>query len=77
MKLAEREPPPVALWILASRSDAASYSQAARIAGHAAPPLSVTTNMLASGGHRTQVWAPHIAESFVWLGRTLPGFKPE
>ena len=74
-RIAQHTPPPVALWLLTSRNDPPSYAQATRLEHAARAPLSVTNNVI-TGGHRVEVWAPHVPEAFAWLGATLPGFTP-
>lgn len=74
--IARKDPPPVSLWILASKQDTLSYPSTAALVEHARKPLSVTAEILKDGGHRVAVWAPKIPDTMKWLGATLPGFKP-
>lgn len=74
--LSRKKPPPVALWVLASAQDAVSYPTSRQFAHDARAPMSVTSVLLASGGHRTAVWFPKMDETFAWLGRSVPGFIP-
>lgn len=73
---ARTSPPPLAMWIMASRADSLSYPTTAEFIHEARPPLSVTTVLLQTGGHRMNVFEPYIRESLIWLGQTVPGFRP-
>jgi S-formylglutathione hydrolase FrmB len=75
VRTARTSPPPLAMWVMASRSDSLSYPTTAQFIHDARPPLSVSTVLLKSGGHRVAVFLPYIRQSLVWLGQTLPGFR--
>jgi predicted esterase len=74
--LASSDPPPLAMWILASRQDHGSYPSTAAFLRAARRPLSITSVILAEGGHRPSVYEPYSAAALTWLGETLPGFRP-
>ncbi len=67
-------PPPVALWIFASRQDHAAYPTTSRFLRAARPPLSITSVIVPEGGHRAAVFDPYVSTALAWLGQTLPGF---
>lgn len=67
-------PPPVALWIFASRQDHAAYPTTSRFLRAARPPLSISSVLVPEGGHRPAVFEPYVGTALVWLGQTLPGF---
>ena len=73
--LAHTAPPPIAMWVLTSREDALSYPTTSKFLSVARPPLDVTGNVLAHGGHRDSVFTPYIPASLAWLAQTLPGFR--
>ena len=75
VRTARTNPPPLAMWVMASRSDSLSYPTTAQFVHDARPPTSVTTVLLKTGGHRVAVFLPYIRQSLVWLGQTLPGFR--
>lgn len=73
--LASAAPPPLAMWILASRQDHRSYPSTAGFLKAARRPLSITSVVLAEGGHRPAVYEPYSPVALAWLGATLPGFR--
>lgn len=73
--IAKRKPPPVALWVLASREDHGSYPTTAALLRAARPPLAVTSTVLDHGGHRNSLFTPYVPEAVKWLTTTLPGFR--
>ncbi|MDQ2758533.1 MAG: esterase family protein [Actinomycetota bacterium] len=75
VKIARTAPPPVAMWILASRADSLSYPTTSAFLSAARPPLDVSATVLATGGHRSSVFEPYIPVALRWLGQTLPGFR--
>jgi hypothetical protein len=72
--LARTSPPPVAMWVLASRQDNLSYPTTARFLSVARAPLDISSTVLATGGHRAAVYEPYSAAALMWLARTLPPF---
>ena len=70
------DPPPIAMWVMASRSDSLSFPTTAEVIRYARPPMSVTSVLLKTGGHRVAIFLPYIRSSLAWLGQTLPGFRP-
>ena len=69
-------PPPLAMWIQSSKKDGYSYPPTAAFLKVVHSPLSVTTDLLKTGGHREQLWASELPTALTWLGRSLPGFTP-
>lgn len=74
--LAERQAPPVALWIETSHSDPVSYPSSAKLLAVARAPLSVQALILSHAGHRFSVWYDLLPRVVTWLGANLPGFTP-
>lgn len=74
--MAHVHPPAVALWVMTSKGDATSYPSTARFLRAARPPLSVTSWVARSGGHRFGLWVLAAPDGLRWLGRSLPGFAP-
>lgn len=76
LDLAQRSPPPVALWVHTSKSDGLSWTSSARLLKNARSPLAIESVVVDSAGHRTAVWDDVLPEALTWLGRTVSGFKP-
>lgn len=76
LKLLHDNPPPIAIWSLASKPDNISYPTSSEALKSVRAPTSLTSTLLATGGHRVGVWGPRISTAFAWLGKTAPGFKP-
>jgi pimeloyl-ACP methyl ester carboxylesterase len=74
--LARTAPPPVAMWVFASRQDGLAYPSTQRFLASARRPLAVTATIVRVGGHREGVYQPYVPAALTWLGRTLPGFRP-
>ena len=72
--LADTAPPPIALWLMASREDLGAYRALVKLLKVAHPPTSVTAHILATGGHRIQTIPPTLPAMASWLTATLPGF---
>lgn len=75
-RLAASAPPPVALWVFASRQDHLAYPTTSRFLLAAKPPLSITSVIVPEGGHRPAVFEPYSGKALAWLAQTLPGFRP-
>lgn len=73
--IAHRTPPAMALWVLTSKGDPISYPSSMRLLKQARPPMSVTADVLPTGGHRAAVFVPRIPRALTWLGTELPGFR--
>ncbi len=73
---ARRNPPRLAMWVQSSKQDGYSYPQTAQFLRSVRAPLSVTTELLKSGGHRLQLWSGELPTALRWLGSSLPGFAP-
>ncbi|WP_347350786.1 alpha/beta hydrolase-fold protein [Intrasporangium sp.] len=74
-RMASQNPPPVAMWVLASRQDRRYYPSTAAFVEAARRPLSVTSVVLAQGGHGPATYEPHSAAALTWLAAALPGFR--
>jgi enterochelin esterase-like enzyme len=74
--LAGHHPPPIAMWVFASRQDTLAYPTTARFLAAARAPLSVAATVVKVGGHRTAIYAPYTKPALEWLAATLPGFRP-
>jgi enterochelin esterase-like enzyme len=74
--LAGQHPPPVALWVQTSHSDAVSYPSSARMLAAARPPLSIQALVLSHAGHRMSVWISELPQALSWLGKNIAGFAP-
>ncbi len=74
--LAGHRPPPLAMWVFASRQDSLAYPTTARFLAAARPPLSVSATIVKVGGHRTAIYDPFVKPALQWLATTLPGFRP-
>jgi S-formylglutathione hydrolase FrmB len=75
VRTARTDPPPIAMWVMTSRTDSLAYPTTAQFIHDARPPTSVTTVLLKTGGHRVDVFRPYVRTSLIWLGQTLPGFR--
>ncbi|HET7822437.1 MAG TPA: alpha/beta hydrolase-fold protein [Ornithinibacter sp.] len=74
--LAAHAPPPIAMWVFASRQDSLAYPTTARFLAAARSPLSVSATIVKVGGHRTSIYSPYVRPALQWLASTLPGFRP-
>ena len=75
-KKAGTAPAPIAMVVQASAQDRVAYPSTARFLRNTTPPLSITSMISATGGHRWIVWRPLLPISLTWLGKTIPGFAP-
>ena len=73
--LSRRKPPPVAIWLETSHSDAVSYNSSAAFLKAAKSPLAVDATVLQHAGHRISLWQGLLPGSLTWLGANVPGFK--
>jgi S-formylglutathione hydrolase FrmB len=76
VRLARTAPPPLAMWVQSSKPDGYSYPQTARFLKAVRAPLSVTTDLLKTGGHREPLWAAELPTALTWLAHDVPGFAP-
>ena len=76
VKLVQRSPPPVALWLETSHADALSYSSSAALLKAARPPMAVDAVVLQNAGHRFGIWQGLLPQAVAWLGKNIPGFRP-
>jgi enterochelin esterase-like enzyme len=63
--------PAVSLYLAWAADDAATMRESLRLAGLAAPPLAVTTAVVAHGGHSDAAWKAMEAPAFDWLSAHL------
>ncbi|HET7397020.1 MAG TPA: alpha/beta hydrolase-fold protein [Intrasporangium sp.] len=75
IRAARTDPPPLAMWVLSTKTDGLSYPTTALFVQDVRPPLSVTTVLLKTGGHRLSVFIPLVPDALSWLGETMPGFR--
>jgi dienelactone hydrolase len=76
VRMARTAPPPIAMWVFASRQDSLAYPTTARFLAAARSPLTVSATIVPTGGHRTAVYSPYVRPALLWLASTLPGFRP-
>ncbi|MDU0315122.1 alpha/beta hydrolase-fold protein [Phycicoccus sp. M110.8] len=76
IRLAAKNPPAMAMWVQSSKRDGYSYPPTALFLKSVRAPLSVTTDLLKTGGHRVMLWASEVPSALQWLGQGLPGFAP-
>ena len=74
--LARTTPPPVSLWLMASKDDPTAYPQLVAFLKSVRSPMSVTSVVLRTGGHRVDTIPPVLPEMLSWLRGALPGFTP-
>ena len=70
-RLAHLPQPAVALYVAWAADDAATMRESLRLAALAAPPLAVTTAVVAHGGHSAAAWKAMEAPAFDWLSAHL------
>lgn len=75
ISLARKNPPPLAMWVLASKPDRLSYPSTLAFVKAARSPLSITAVLPELGGHSLSVWDGKVPETLTWLGRAVPGFR--
>jgi pimeloyl-ACP methyl ester carboxylesterase len=75
-EVVKARPPPVALWMETSHSDALSYTSSAAFLRAAHRPLAVHAVVLQNAGHRDSVWINLLPEALRWLGANVRGFGP-
>ena len=69
-------PPPVALWLFASRKDRQSYPMTMAFLRTVHAPTAVTAQIIPTGGHRVTLWTPWLPVALAWLGHNVSGFAP-
>jgi enterochelin esterase-like enzyme len=74
IRMEETSPPPISMWVLTSRQDPLSFPSTSKFLSVVRRPTDVTATVLATGGHRLQVWTPYVPQSLAWLGQVMPGF---
>ena len=76
IRLSRRAPPPVALWVETSHTDAVSYGSSAALLRGVRAPMAVDATVLQHAGHRVSLWQGLLPTSLQWLGAHVPGFAP-
>jgi hypothetical protein len=76
LKLGQRSPPPVALWLETSHADPLSYGSSAALLKVPKPPMAVEATVLQHAGHRISLWQGLLPTALAWLGANIPGFRP-
>jgi S-formylglutathione hydrolase FrmB len=76
LKLVQRSPPPVAVWLETSHADPLSYTSSAALLKVTRPPMAVDATVLQHAGHRISVWQQLLPTALTWLGTNVPGFRP-
>ncbi|MBC3764090.1 alpha/beta hydrolase [Quadrisphaera oryzae] len=74
--VAAKKPPAVSLFVASSQDDPESWPTTKAFLAAAKAPMSVTSLIAKTGGHRSDVWAGQMPQALVWLGKTAPGFAP-
>jgi S-formylglutathione hydrolase FrmB len=75
VQLVRQAPPPVAMWVLTSRSDTISYRSSAPFLAAVRAPLSVQSVEFGLAGHSAPLWSQLVPNSLHWL-ETIGGFRP-
>lgn len=75
-RVLREQAPPVALWMLTTKTDKESYPTSKTMIEAAKAPTSVTATVLESGRHHPMFWLPHVPAALQWLGANAPGFAP-
>ena len=73
--LARTAPPPVSLFLMASKDDPTAYPQLGSFLKAVRSPTAATTVVLRSGGHRIDTIPPVLPAMLTWLSTSLPGFR--
>ncbi len=76
IRMARSAPPPLAVWVLAAKDDRHAYPSTMQFLSAARAPLSVTADILGSGGHRVTLVPPALPRAMSWLASSLRGFRP-
>ncbi|MGQ7295530.1 alpha/beta hydrolase [Quadrisphaera sp. KR29] len=74
--VAAGDPPATSLFVASSRDDPESWPTTQAFLAAAKAPMSVTSLVARTGGHRSGVWAAQMPQALAWLGSTAPGFAP-
>ncbi len=76
ISLVRTSPPPVALWVETSHSDALSYPSTSRMLAAVHAPMAIDALVLTHAGHRVSLWQGELPQVLRWLGANIPGFAP-
>lgn len=63
------------MFLMASRDDPTAYPPLLSFLKSVRAPMSVTTQILASGGHRDSTIPPVLPKMLTWLAAAAPGFR--
>lgn len=74
--LARHDPPPIAVWLMASKEDRGAYAALSSMLGAVRSPMSVTAHVIPHGCHNIATVPPTVPALMAWLAKTLPGFRP-
>ncbi len=69
--------PAVSMFVASSQDDPESWPTTKTFLAAAEAPLSVTSLVARTGGHRSDVWLAQMPKALQWLGSTAAGFAPE
>jgi enterochelin esterase-like enzyme len=75
IQLVRQAPPPIAMWVLASRSDTNSYQSTAPFLAAVRAPLSVRVVEFKLAGHSVPLWSQLVPNAIHWL-ENVGGFRP-
>ncbi len=74
--LAASAPPAVSMFVASSQDDPESWPTTKPFLAAVRAPMSVTSLVSRTGGHRSDVWKAQMPQALTWLGATEPGFAP-
>lgn len=74
--MATHHPPPVSMWVMASKADPYAYPATARFLKAVRSPMAVTASILPAGGHNVSTIEPVLPDMLRWLAATAKGFRP-
>jgi len=69
--------PAVSMFVSSSQDDPESWPTTKTFLAAVEAPLSVTSLVAKTGGHRSDVWLAQMPKALQWLGSTAAGFAPE
>lgn len=73
--LASTAPPPISMLVMSSRDDLHAYGPQLKFVSNVRAPMSITSIVLASGGHRVDVIPPQLPRIMKWMHSNLSGFR--
>lgn len=72
--VAAQQAPDVRLWFWCAKDDPTPYQSWQSFEARVRAPTSLTTTLIASGGHSITVWQPGVTAGLAWLGQTRSSF---